>query len=105
MAEAPNILAQGTVDETDEIIYTVPGSTSAIVTVWFANDNISGATGIYLRANGTATQNILIPGVNLGAGEMMSFGPIALGTGDTLRAETVTGDDTVAYTVEGIEFT
>lgn len=105
MAEAPNILAQGTVDQTVETIYTVPGSTSAIVTVWFANDDIASAVGVYLYANGTALANILIPGVTLGPGEMMSYGPIALGAADTLSAETVSGDDICSYTVHGIEFT
>lgn len=106
MAEAPNILGQGMVDETDEVIYTVPGSTSAIVTVVVVNVHSSTTvTGIILRANGTGDSNIIAKVSELAAGEQMRSGPWALGAADTLRLETVTGDDVAAYTVEGIEFT
>ncbi len=106
MAEAPNILAQGTIDETDEIIYTVPGATSAIVKVLGVNtDAATTVTDIIIRINGTAAANIVARISTLAAGEQFSFGPVALGAADTIRAETVTGDDLVSYTVEGIEFT
>jgi len=104
MAEAPNILGQGTVDTTVETVYTVPGSTSAIVTVIVTNNTAGAVTGVTLYANGTADTNCLVPGVDLAAGESMRYGPIALGAADTLSLKSLTGDDVAGYTVEGIEF-
>lgn len=105
MAEAPNVLAQGMVDETDEAVYTVPGATSAIVKVIVVNVHGSTTvTGIIIRLNGTGDSNIVCKVSELAAGEQMVFGPVALGAADTVRLETVTGDDVAAYTVEGIEF-
>lgn len=106
MAEAPNILAQGAVDTTDETVYTVPASTSAIVTVIVVNTT-SGTpvTGVQIYVNGLLTNNTVVPPIDLDGHESLKYGPIALGTGDSIGIGCATGDDVASYTVEGIEFT
>lgn len=104
MAEQPAVLAQGTVDTTDEAVYSP--TADAIVRLHIrVPTGASTVEGIIVRLSGTGASNIVDGISELGAGEKVVFGPYALeGSVDTLRVQSTVGDDTAAYTVEGIEF-
>ena len=106
MAEAYKKLAQGTVDQTVEAVYTVPAVTQTIVKhIVITNDTGSSVSGLYVYHDGTGAANCLLPGVTLAAGEMAEFeGTITMETGDTLQMKADT-DDVLGFTVHGLELT
>lgn len=104
MAESPEVFAQGTIDTTDEAVYSP--TDDVIVKVRIVNPDATEVTGIKIRLTGTGDSAIVAYISSLTQWEQAVAGPYALEGGvDTVRLQSTTGDDLASYTVEGIAFT
>lgn len=103
MAETYKVLYQGQPSTSMVTVYTVPGSTSAIVKqIRLVNVSVAAAT-IKLCQGGTADANCILPAVSLGPGEWAEFdGSIFMATGTTLAAQAQTAS-AITMTVHGVE--
>lgn len=106
MAETFKQLAQTLIPAAVAVIYTVPASTQTIVKhIVVSNNTASTVTNIFLYHNGTGDTQILLPGLDLAAGEWAEFdGSITMAAADTLQAKAGT-DAVLGITVHGMEIT
>lgn len=108
MATTYKVLGQAAPTDTNNAnVYTVPASTSAVVsTIHIANLTTSAATfRIYVRVNGTtaANANCIAYDVSLAANSLYAITTgLTLGAGDVITVRTSTAD-ALAFSVFGQE--
>ena len=103
MAEAYKKLYQGQPGTSAATVYTVPGSTTAIVKHVRAVNTSGATTTIKLFHDGTADANVILPAVTLGSGEWCEFdGAILMEAADTLAAQAGAATS-ITLTVYGLE--
>lgn len=104
--EAYKKLAQGLIPLAVGILYTVPvGAQTIVKHIVITNNTASTVANVYLYHDGTGDTQILLPGVDLAAGEWAEFeGTITMEDSDTLQAKAGT-DAVLGITVHGLELT
>lgn len=105
MAESYEKLYQGQPGTSAATVYTVPGSTQAIVKHIRAVNMGGATTSIGLFHDGTAAANRILPDVPLAPGEFLEWdGTILMEAADTLAAIASVATS-ITLTVYGIEVT
>lgn len=102
MADGWDVLAKGTVDTTDEQVFSMTGDGVVDVVVHVPASG-STVSGIILRCNGTGTADIIAECSSLAVGETWAVRGITLGNADTLRLQSTSGDDVANYFVLGVQ--
>jgi hypothetical protein len=104
--ETHKILDQRQLPDSATTLYTVPGSTQAVVeSIKLVNTSGSQVTGIRLLTGGTADANQLYSDLTLGANEGIEYKPeLHLGTGNTIVGVAGTAA-AITCTIDGVEVT
>jgi len=103
MTEAFKVLAQGTVTTSTTALYTVPGSTEAIIKcIIFCNYSAAAKT-LSVFVGGSADVNRIINDLNLGIDYRHEFnGSMALEAASTIQA-IASANTSISYTILGVE--
>ena len=105
MAETYKTLAQETVDNSNDTIYTAPSNTTTIIRSMRAVNTTGTAATLKLFHGGTATANIILPFVTIEASGWAEFdGTIIMEATDTLVGISSV-DEAINLTVYGLELT
>jgi hypothetical protein len=105
MAEAFKKLYQGQVPSSATTLYTVPGSTQAIIKHIRVVNPTGTARTIRLWHDGTADSNAILPPVSIGAGEWAEFdGAILAEAADTISGQAAAAS-AITVTIYGLEIT
>lgn len=90
---------------TQDTLYTVPGSTQAIVKHISVVNYSASACTIKMWHDGTANSNLILPPVSIDAGGFAEFeGEIVMEAADTLKAEGGAASS-ITITLHGVEIT
>lgn len=103
MAEAYKKLAQGQLGTSVAALYTVPGSTSAIVKKIVLVNNDTEALTVELNHDGDTEATRILPPISIDAGGWAEFdGSICMEAADTLQGKGEQATE-ITYTVYGLE--
>jgi len=103
MSFIADILAEGQVSDSEGVLYTVPSSTKAYIRfMTFFNTNATPQTLILYVRKGAGTSRKFFQCELSQNRTMECDSPIALGAGDTIRAETTTAS-VVNFVISGAE--
>lgn len=96
-------LAQQTVSNVAEIIYTVPANTQTIIRNMIIVNPTGPASWVKIWTNAATDANIILPEVSLDVGEWGDDDDaITLNAGDTIRAQAQVAD-VITFSVHGVE--
>lgn len=109
MAVAIKTLAAGQLPNTKTTLYTVPASTSALLTITLAATGASARTvNIYIKRSGGTSRRVLGMDTNMDPGDVGYIDhegrPWSLATGDIVEGDASAATE-IDYTIDGVERT